>query len=115
MKVISFLLILTACTTPSQSKDPVQATFHSKDFVFRQCYHESDSYKGMHVDEKRKVDVNLQIEKDGSVSDAKIAQSDFKDPNFHACVLGTVKKLKFENIEETMTTTQTINFGHTHL
>lgn len=117
MKGISFLLLLTACAAPApyNGKDPIQETFHTKDFVYRQCYHESDSYLGRYKEENRKVDVRFQIGTDGKVSKAEIVQTDFKDPNFHACVLSYVRRLIFFDIKETVSSTQTIYFGHEKL
>ena len=115
MKGISLLLLLAGCAGTEYRKDPIKETFHTKDFVYRQCYHESDSYRGRSREENRRVDVLLQIETTGKVSKAEITQTDFKDPNFHACVLAYVKRLIFLDIKETVTSTQTIYFGHENL
>lgn len=114
MKVISFLLLLSACAT-KQEIDPIRATFLSKDFVYRQCFYESDSYRGRHTDEKRSVDVSFLIEKNGLASDIKILRSDFKDPNLHSCLISMIKRLRFEENTLTTVSTQTINFDQAQL
>lgn len=115
MKGISFLFLLVSCAAPFKPKDPLKATFHEKDFLYRQCYHESDSYKGRHLDEERLMDVGFQIKDNGHVSQAVVLKSDFKDRNLEACVLGIVRNLRFYDLDHSTDTTQTINFGHTQL
>ena len=114
MKGISFLLFLVACA-PVKPKDRIANTFHAKDFLYRQCYHESDSYLGRHVNEERKMDIGFQILENGHVAKATILRSDYKDNNMNACVLNIVRSLRFYDMDHSTDTTQTINFGHYNL
>lgn len=112
MKGISLLLLLTACATaPSKPKDTITETFHGKDFLYRQCFHESDSYQGRLVDEKGKIEVKFDI-LDGKTAKAEILKTDFKDPNLHSCIKGVLKNLRFYDMDHVQDVTQTINFGH---
>src|SRR6478736_6708584 len=89
MKVISFLtlLILFGCAKDQKPVAPID----SKNFDYQQCYYESDSYS------KRlpgKVSITFLLMPDGKIEDEKIAVTDFKDANFHACLLQTTRSLK---------------------
>lgn len=100
MKAISLLLISTffiscASSKKDQNIDPIQGKLESKNDEFRQCFLESDSYQGRHFEEKREIKVGFIIDPKGNVKDEKIFSSEFKDPNFHVCILGMVKKIKF--------------------
>lgn len=112
MKGISFLLLLAACTTaPSKPKDMITETFHGKDFLYRQCFHESDSYKGRLVDEKGKIEVKFEI-LEGKTAKAEILKTDFNDPNLHTCIKSVMKNLRFYDTNHVPEVKQTINFGH---
>lgn len=110
MKGISLLLLLAACAAP-KPQDKITETFHGKDFLYRQCFHESDSYQGREVDEKGKIQVKFDIQ-DGKVARSEILKTDFKDPNLHTCIKGVLKNLRFYDMDHVQDVTQTINFGH---
>ncbi len=100
MKVTSLLLlafIFQSCATEKKpiNTDPIQGQLDLKTDEFRQCFLESDSYQGRLSDEKRQIKVGFIIDPKGNAKDVKIFSSEFKDPNFHVCILGMVKKIKF--------------------
>ncbi len=95
MKAISFLLILGACASNEPKYDPIRTTLESKQDEYRSCFLESESYKGRDTDERGVVKVAFTIDKDGKVTDEKIAETAFKDPSFHACLLEQIRGLKF--------------------
>lgn len=92
MKVISFLLLLSACASHQEKPDPIRDVFLAKKEKYRQCYLESESYtKKLSGVMKIWVFVNA----DGSVKEAKVLESDFKDPNFKACIEEQLRNLRF--------------------
>ena len=116
MKVISLLIVLVGCAQgPFKPKDPIDAIFHDKDFVYRQCLHESDSYKGRFKNEERSLDVKFMIETNGYVKKVEIIRTDFKDPNFHTCILSMVKNLRFDDMKERTEVTKKIDFKNPEL
>jgi len=101
MKAISLLLIffsLLSCASNKKNKnnDPNLGKLDLKNDEFRQCFLESDSYQGRQFEEKREIKVGFIIDPKGNVKEEKIFSSEFKDPNFHVCILGMVKKIKFD-------------------
>jgi hypothetical protein len=92
MKAISLLMMLAACSTKGMRPDPLQDPFEARKEKIRQCYTESESFT-------KKIPGSMEIwvliAPDGSVKEAKILKTDFKDPNFSACILGQLKKLTF--------------------
>jgi TonB family protein len=98
MKAISFilLLVLVACATPTPAPNPIEDPIVAKYDEFRQCFLESNSYPGRHSEEKGAVEATFQISPEGRVKKARISGSSFKDPNFHACLLGILREIKFE-------------------
>ena len=106
MKVISFvgLLMLVSC---SHDQKPV-AAIDSKNFEYQQCFYESDSYS------KRltgKVTITFLLMPDGKIEDEKIAGTDFKDANLHACILETTRSFQLPPKEVETKVTKVINFS----
>lgn len=96
MKVVSFLLLLLAgCSTPEKPK-AISIEHGLKNLApkFRQCFMESDSYKGHAHKESRLIRVSFRVNDQGEVEDGAIFETEFKDPNFHSCVLTQLKNLK---------------------
>ncbi len=112
MKAISFLLILGACSTYQPTGDPIQDALAKRQRQFTQCYLESDSYKGTQVKEVGTVTVGFTIDPEGNVRGERILGTDFKDPNFHVCVLGVVDTTPFERPKDrqAIQVTQPIRF-----
>jgi len=48
---------------------------------------------------------------DGKIEDEKIASTDFKDANFHACLLSLTRELKLTPKKDPTNVTKTINFS----
>jgi hypothetical protein len=92
MREISLLLLLGACASTDLRIAPLKRPFVEKKEKLRQCYTESESFT-------KKIpgsmEVSLMINSEGSVKVAKIVSTDFKDPNFLACIRGELKKLTF--------------------
>lgn len=110
MKVISFLilLILAACGThPDAPKDPMK----SKDFQYKQCYQESESFKNTNVKGKGQVTIGFTLMPDGKIEDEKIISSPFKDANFHACLLQMTRELDLPKPKAPTNVTKIINFS----
>jgi len=97
MKGISFLslFLLVACRSPQPKHHPIETPIESKHDEYRSCFLESESYKGRNTVENGVVAVSFTINQDGKVINAKIAESAFKDANFHACLLDQIRSLKF--------------------
>lgn len=96
MKVISFLLILSACATEKPNFHPINTPLEGRHDEYRSCFLESESYLGTKVEEKRVVKVSFVIDPAGKVTQAKIAETSFKDPNFHACLLEQIRMVGFQ-------------------
>ena len=96
MKVISFLLILSACATEQPKFDPINTPLEARHDEYRSCFLESESYKGTKEVEKRVVKVSFIIDPTGKVTEAKIAETEFKDANFHACLLEQMRMVGFQ-------------------
>ncbi len=98
MKGISFLilLLLGACRTPQPKYDPIMTPLEARHDEYRSCFLESESYAGTKVEEKRKVKVSFVIDPKGKVTGAKIAETDFKDANLHACFLEQIRLVNFQ-------------------
>ncbi|MFP5386987.1 MAG: TonB family protein [Bacteriovoracia bacterium] len=112
MKVISFLtlLILFSCAH-KEAVHPIEGPLNAKQFNYRQCYLESNSFKGRASPPPGQMIVSFKITKEGKVEDEKILESTFaKDPNFEACVLDQIRQVKFGKFDTTTEVTQPINF-----
>lgn len=115
MKVISLItiLLLASCARGKVKKPhPIVDPVNAKREQFRQCYHESDSYRGKDSDVLKSdvMKVGFTIGLKGKVSDARIVESSFKDPNFHACVLGIVRTINFKPQNKLVEVIQPITF-----
>ena len=95
MKVINLLFFLGACATPQQKYDPITTPLALKQDEFRSCYLESDSYLGRNKVEVGKISLAFTITKIGKVKNAKVASSEFKDANLHACLLDQLRRIEF--------------------
>lgn len=105
-----FLIIFSACSSHQEKKDPIREVFFSKMDEYRQCFLESNSYKGRNSKVTGVVKVWLSVNPDGNVKKSEVLESDFKDPNLHACVLSFIKPLKFPSSTEGINITQSLNF-----
>ncbi len=115
MKAIKYICLvsLLACASHQKPSDKIRDTLMSKIETYRQCYHESDSYTGkINAKTTGLMTISLLVIDDGSVKESKILKSDFKDPNFAACVMGIGKKLKFDPLPPgtTMEISQPLSF-----
>jgi|GEM_PF-3425216 TonB family protein len=114
MKAISLILLallLASCSSPQAKNDsPIDSKLHARQASYRQCYIESDSYQGKQDKTIGRVTVRFLISKEGLVKDASISQSDFKDANFHACLLDQIRQIKFDKVENELDVVQPIRF-----
>lgn len=94
MKGINFLVLFITVSCASRIEKPV-ATIDSKDYAYRQCYNESEAFKDTNVKGHGQVKIGFTVLGDGKVDDEKILSSDFKDPNFHSCLLEITRSMKF--------------------
>jgi hypothetical protein len=105
------LLILVSCASPTKKKDPILGPLEARRNSFRQCYLESEQYKGRFSKPQGKVVIQMTISKEGKVVDEKIIDSTFKkDPNFSACILDQARKVDFEEREADVTIDHLVNF-----
>jgi hypothetical protein len=102
MKEISLGLIflLGSCASYHEEqvdpkKEPIRYGLLSKRDEFRSCYLESESYKGKDAITQGIVRVGFTIDGKGHSKDGKIVESSFKDPNFHACILGILRLIHY--------------------
>jgi TonB family protein len=96
MKGISLLILLMACAqTVEKPSDPIAEKLESRRDFFRQCYVESDSYKGRSAPDAGEIKVSFLIDAEGKVQQERILETSFKDPNLHACVLEQLRRLSF--------------------
>ena len=117
MKAFSLLILLSlfACSSHhevDQKKDPIRFGLLSRQRQYTQCFLESDSYQGKNHKKIGSMNVYFLIDEKGKVQDEKIENSDFKDANFHACVLEQIRSITFLMPQGHMTTEvrQPINF-----
>jgi hypothetical protein len=112
MKGISFLFIILffGCASHEDPKDPIRDVFFSKLDEYRQCYLESNSYKGRSVKENGMMRFWLFANPNGLVNEIKFIHNDFNDANLNACILGYIKALKFPVSENGIEITQPLNF-----
>jgi TonB family protein len=116
MKAISYLLlasILVGCSffkKPAPKPHPISGPLNERQESYRQCYIESDSYQGRQDKTIGNVSVKFTVTNSGEVKDASIAQSDFKDANFHACLLDQVRKISFPDVFKETIVEQPIRF-----
>lgn len=112
MKGINFLSFFLLISCGSRMEKPVPV-IDSKDFAYKECYNESEAFKDTNVKGKGQVIIKFTVRPDGKVDDEKIFSSEFKDANFHACLLETTREMKFpppKNGLESMAT-KVINFS----
>jgi TonB family protein len=113
MKVTSLLaltIFLVSCVTSAPKPHPISGPLSSRQASYRQCYVESDLYQGRQDKTVGNVSVKFTVTDSGDVKDASIAQSDFKDANFHACLLDQVRRIKFTDVKEETAVNQPIRF-----
>lgn len=114
MKVISLILLvmlLMSCSTSKvKEESSIDSKLHARQNSYRQCYVESDSYQGKQDQTIGRVTVTFLISNEGAVKDERISQSDYKDPNFHACLLDQIRQIKFANVENELEVVQPIRF-----
>jgi hypothetical protein len=109
MKVISFLGLLMLVSCGSRDQNPT-APIDSKNFDYQQCFYESETYSNRNIKGKGQVSITFILMPDGKIEDERIAATDFKDANFHACLLETTRALELPpNTVETKIT-KVINF-----
>lgn len=119
MKAISLILIslLFSCASHHEEqvdpkKEPIRFGLLSKRDEFRSCYLESESYQGKDAITQGIVRVGFIVDKMGNSKEGKIVESSFKDPNFHACILGILRIIKYPPPADgkTIEVIQPINF-----
>jgi len=113
MKVTSLFLLVSLASCGSRIEKPVEV-IDSKNFAYKECYNESESFKKGIVKEIGQVSISFNVLPDGKVNDEKILLSDFKgDANFHACLLEVTREMKFPLTENGAVTnlTKVLNFS----
>ena len=113
MKVISFIFfaILVSCAQAVKSSDPIESALSARNESYRQCYFESEQYKGRNSVPAGKMVINFTVLKSGKVVDEKIVDTTFpKDPNFQSCVLEQIRKTPFGEIAKDTNVNHPINF-----
>jgi TonB family protein len=111
MKAISLLIfLLFSCSHQSKTSNLIDDPLIAKQEKYRQCYLESNSYKGRTDESLGIVKVKFLINKEGQVKNATVTESDFKDPNFHACILDQIRQIKFDPLETETEVHQPISF-----
>lgn len=113
MKAISFLLILSACASHERkiSKHPIQGPLEARYESYRQCYLESEVYKGPNSTPPGSMKVKFMINETGKVTTAQIIENSMpKDPNFEACVTGQIKLIHFPEVKALTEVIQPLNF-----
>lgn len=114
MKAISLFIffLLSGCASYEKkiSSDPIQGPLEARYESYRQCYLESESYKGRMDPALGKVIVSFNITKEGKVQNEKIHESPFKDANFHACLLDQIRQTSFAVRQEEVLVRQPFNF-----
>jgi TonB family protein len=113
MKVINFLFILCffGCAQVKKSDDPIKEALSKRNESYRQCYFESEQYKGRHTLPAGEMIVDFTLQPNGKVKDEKIVSSTFpKDPNFQSCVLEQIRKTPFEDVAQETNVRYPINF-----
>ena len=109
MKAISLLSLLILASCGSRDQKPV-APIDSKNYEYQQCFYESETYSNRIIKGQGQVTITFLLMPDGKIEDEKIAATDFKDANFHACLLETTRALKLPpNAVETKVT-KVLNF-----
>lgn len=92
------LFVLVACS--SVEVKPPQAVLASRERQFQQCYLESDSFvQKLNLKKTGQVKVTFAVSSDGEVEEERIISSDFKDANFHACILEVTRSFQFPKAE----------------
>lgn len=107
MKAISFLGLLMVVSCGSRDQKPV-APIDSKNFEYQQCFYESESYSKRL---KGRVTITFLLMPDGKIEDERIAATDFKDANFHACLLETTRALTLPPKDVESKVTKVLNFS----
>lgn len=114
MKGINFLFLvfLFSCAHKDpMGSHPIQGPLNARYESYRQCYLESEIYRGRKNSPPGQMEVEFLIMPSGKVSTAKIKNSNMpKDPNFEVCVVGQIKAINFPNVKEETIVTQPINF-----
>ena len=109
MKAISFLSLLMLMSCGSRDKKPV-APIDSKNYEYQQCFYESETYSNRIIKGQGQVSITFILMPDGKIEDEKIAATDFKDANFHACLLETTRALKLPPKDVETKITKVISF-----
>ena len=96
MKAISLLLILAACASQPK-EDPEKAIavpLIGKHPGIRECYTNSSSYLRNEGAEAM-LKVEFEVNKDGSTMNHKMLSSTVNEPRFHACIINSLKTLRY--------------------
>ena len=97
-----FVLLLISCATEGPPSD--RAVLDSRERQYQQCYLESDSFMQRHqVKKTGQVTIQFIVTQEGKVAEEKITMSDFKDANFHACLLEMTRSLSFSSADPSLT------------
>lgn len=113
MKAVSLLLILAGCAGYERkiSDHPIQGPLEARYESYRQCYLESEIYKGPNNTPPGGMKIKFLINETGKVTTAMIQENTMpKDPNFEACVLGQIKVIQFPEVKAVTEVIQPLNF-----
>ena len=114
MKGINFLLLafLFSCShRDPMASHPIQGPLNARYESYRQCYLESEIYRGRKNPPPGQMEIEFVIKPDGKVSTARIKESNMpKDPNFEVCVIGQIKAIHFPAVKTETHVSQPINF-----
>ena len=107
MKALSLLLVLgllASCTTPPRvsehklngANDEVAIRETLKDNMkhFQTCMDEGYRRNEIHIDGK--IDMKFSVEKNGQIKSAKIQDGGIIPRSVNSCILGELRKIKFE-------------------
>lgn len=112
MKVIKLLtlIFLVSCATDAPRVEKILRT------NVRQCFTESDSYRGKAHEETGSMTVKLSVLSNNKVADCSVVKSDFKDPNLKACVCEQYSRTEIKNTTgKTEDVLLPVNFGPVNL
>jgi TonB family protein len=107
-----FILLVIAACSSGEVKSP-QIVLASRERQFQQCYLESDSFmQKLNLKKTGQVAVTFTVAPSGKVEEEKIVSSDFKDANFHACILEVTRSFQFPATEDSLVRkmTKVLNF-----
>lgn len=106
IKFLSFLMLVSCGSLDQKTVAPIDA----KNFDYQQCFYESETYSNRIIKGQGQVTITFLLMPDGKIEDERIAATDFKDANFHACLLETTRALKLPPKDVETKVTKVMNF-----